>query len=82
MIGIGGRNSVQALMVTAVVVVGDEGRDLLFDIARWVVIFKQGAVFQRVVPTLDFALGLRMARHTTYVLDVFAPEPFCEGGGV
>jgi hypothetical protein len=44
-------------MVAAVVVVGHEGFDLDFLIAREVVAPQQDAVFERLVPALDLALG-------------------------
>jgi hypothetical protein len=44
-------------MVAAVVVVGHEGFDLGFQIAREVVAPQQDAVFERLVPALDLALG-------------------------
>ena len=50
-----------ALMVAAMVVMINEGRDLLLEITRQEVVFEQDAVLQRLVPSLDLALGLRMA---------------------
>src|SRR5260221_2230925 len=47
-----------ALVVSQVVVVADEVADLLFEIARQVVVLKQDAVLERLVPTPDLALGL------------------------
>ena len=74
-VGVGGRHVVQALVVTLVVVVLDEGLDLGFEFAGQEVIFQQHAVF-RVVPALDLALGLRVHRGAAHVahfarLDVF-----------
>ena len=48
-------------MVTPVIVVLDEARDLGFEIIRQVMVLKQNAVLKRLVPALDLALGLRMA---------------------
>ena len=42
-----------ALVVALVVVVIDEGADLVFEIAGWIIIFKQDAVLQRLMPALD-----------------------------
>ncbi len=75
-ISIGGCHVAQALMVTSVVVMLDEGGDLLFEITGQIIVFKQDAVFQGLVPSLDLALGLWMARGSSYVLDVSAFEPF------
>ena len=52
----------QAFMVTAVIVVLDEARDLGFEIAGQVIVLEQNAVLEGLVPALDLALGLRMAR--------------------
>lgn len=49
-----------ALVVSAVVVMIDEGRDLPLEIARQEVVFEQDPVLERLVPALDFALGLRV----------------------
>ena len=49
-------------MVTPVIVVLDEARDLGFEITGQVVILEQNAVLERLVPALDLALGLWMAR--------------------
>ena len=65
-------------MVARVVVIGDEGLDLGFEIARQVVVFQQNAVFEGLVPALDLALGHRMIRRATDVFDVAGTEPFGE----
>ena len=49
-----------ALMVAAMVVMIDEGRDLPLEIARQEVVFEQDAVLQRLMPALDLALCLGM----------------------
>ena len=51
-------------MVTPVIVVLDEARDLGFEITRQVIVLEQNAVLERLVPALDLALGLGMARST------------------
>ena len=48
-------------MVTPMIVVLDEARDLSFEITGQVVILEQNAVLERLVPALDLALGLGMA---------------------
>lgn len=62
-------------MVAAVVVMIDEARDLSFEIARQEVVLEQDAVLQRLVPALDLALGLGMARRTARVFHAFAGQP-------
>ena len=57
-----------ALMVAPVIVVIDEGTDLRFKSTRQEVVFEQDAVLQRLVPSLDLALGLGMARRSAGVL--------------
>ena len=49
-------------MVTPVIVVLDKARDLGFEITGQVIVLEQNAVLERLVPALDLALGLRMAR--------------------
>jgi hypothetical protein len=49
-------------MVTPVIVVLEEARDLGFEIIRQVMVLEQNAVLEGLVAALDLALGLRMAR--------------------
>ena len=75
-VGIGGRDVVEALVVALVVVMLDEGLDLLLEIAGQKVVFQQYAVLQGLVPAFDLALRLRMegsAAHMAHpvCLDVF-----------
>src|SRR5215213_6808411 len=62
----------EALMVAAMIVVLDEGRDLAFEIAGQVVVFQQDAVLQRLMPAFDLALCPRMVGRTADVLHAFA----------
>ena len=55
-----------AMLSWQVIVVGDEGRDLGFEIARQVVVLKQDAVLERLMP----------ARRAADLLHVLAVEPF------
>jgi hypothetical protein len=48
------------LVVSQVVLVGDEGGDLGFKIAGQIVVLQQDAVLERLMPALDLALGLRV----------------------
>ena len=52
----------QAFVVSPVIVVLDEARDLGLEITGQIIVLEQNAVLERLVPALDFALGLRMAR--------------------
>ena len=63
-VGISGRDVADALVVALVVIVIDEGVDLVFEITRQVIIFKQYPVLQRLVPALDLALRLRVVVRT------------------
>jgi hypothetical protein len=71
----------QALMVTLVVVVLDEAPDLRFEIARQVIILQQYSVLERLMPTLDLALGLGMIGRATGMIHALLVEPFSEIAG-
>src|SRR6516162_11122937 len=60
----------QALVIAGMVVVVDEGGDLAFEIAGQVIVLEQDAVLERLMPALDFALGLRMVGRAADMLDV------------
>ena len=45
-VDVGGRQITDALVATSVVVVGDEGLDVGFEIARQIIVLEQDAVFQ------------------------------------
>jgi hypothetical protein len=53
---------VEALVIAVMVVVLDEGGDLELEIAGQVVVFKQDAILERLMPALDLALGLCRGR--------------------
>ncbi len=74
-VDIGRREIFQALVVSSAVIILDECFDPVLRISVQEVIFEQDAVFQSLVPSFDFALGLRMARRTVDMLDAFALEP-------
>ena len=57
-VDVGGGEIVDTLVVSTVVVVVDESRNLRFEVAGQEVIFQQDAVFEGLMPALDFALGL------------------------
>src|SRR3954470_589469 len=71
----------EALMMAAMIVVLDEGRDLALEGAGQVVVLEQDAVLQGLVPALDLALCLRMVGRTADVLHAFAVQPFSEIDG-
>ena len=60
-VDVGGREIVEALVVSAMVVMLDESRDLSFEVFLEEVVFQEDAVLQRLVPAFDLALCLRMA---------------------
>ena len=66
---------VEALVIARMVVVRHEGGDLAFEIAGQVVILEQDAVLERLMPALDFALGLRMVGRSADMLDVVFVQP-------
>src|SRR6516162_6665660 len=67
-----GRGEVgDGLVVSQVVVVGDEGADLGLEIAGQIVVLQQDAVHERLVPTLDLALGLGMEGGSVQTLSHF-----------
>ena len=61
-------------MIASVVVILDEGIDLLPEITWQVIVFQQDAVLQGLVPTFDLALSLRVIWRTTDVIHVLT---FC-----
>ena len=80
-VSIGGRDVIQALVVAMVVVMLDEGPDLVFEIAGQVIVLQQDAVLQRLMPAFDLALGLRVVWCTPDVVDALAFEPLSKISG-
>ena len=80
-VDVGWGEIVEALVVAPVIVVLNEGGDLPVEIAGQEVVFEQDAVLQRLVPALDFALGLGMAWRAAGVLDILIQEPVGQTGG-
>ena len=68
----------KALVQTPVVVVFDEGCDLLLEFSWKIIVIEKNAVLQRLMPSLDFPLRLRMIRRATDMFDFPVVEPFCE----
>jgi len=75
-VSVGGCDVTNALMVTLVIVMIDEGADLVFEIAGQIVVLQQDAVLQGLMPTLDLALGLRVMGCATDVAHALVLEPF------
>src|ERR1700723_3548437 len=61
-VDVGRGKIVEALVIAGMVVMRHEGRDLAFEVAGDVVVLKQDAVLERLMPALDLALGLRVIR--------------------
>jgi hypothetical protein len=57
-VDIGRCEVVDALVITDVIVVFDEGLYLAFEVTGQVVVVEQDAVLQRLMPSLDLSLGL------------------------
>ena len=57
-VDVGRGEIVDALVVSVVIVVVDEGRDLGFEIAGQEVIFQQDAVLEGLMPALDLSLRI------------------------
>ena len=62
------RQIVQALVVTMVVVVIDEGFDLPLQITWQVIVLQKNTVLHGLVPALNLALGLGMMRRTSHMI--------------
>jgi hypothetical protein len=75
-VDVGGRQVADALMIPQIIVIGDEGLDLGFEVARQVVVLEQDPVLEGLMPALDFSLGHRMTKCALDVLHVLAVEPF------
>ena len=74
-VGVSGCDVVNALMVTLVVVMIDEGADLVFEIARQVVVLQQDPVLQRLVPAFDLTLCLRVVWRATDMVHFLVFQP-------
>ena len=77
-VDVGWGEIVDTLVVTAAIVVIDEGGDLGFEIAWEEVVFQQDAVLEGLVPALDLALGHWMIGRAAQMFDVPVGEPFGE----
>lgn len=70
----------EALVISAMIVVLDEGVDLGLKVAGQEVVFEQDTVLERLVPALDLTLGLRMCGRSTCVVHSLVGEPGGEVG--
>ena len=70
----------EALVVSAVIVVGDEGVDFGFEITGQIVVLKQDAVLQGLMPTFDLALCLRVIGCAADMVHCSPFEPLGEIG--
>ena len=71
----------ETFVIAAVIIVGDEVVDLSFEVAWQIVMFEQDAVFERLVPALDLALGHGMVGRTTDMIHAALFEPFGQIAG-
>src|SRR5580692_8096632 len=74
-VDVGRREIAQALVIAGMVVMSHEGGDLTFEIAGQVVVLKQDAVLERLMPALNLALGLRVIRGAADMLHLLAIQP-------
>lgn len=79
-VDVGRGEIVEALVVSAMVVVLDEGYDLGFEVFFEEVVFEQDAVLQSLMPAFDFPLCLRMAGSAVNLVDLVCLQPFTEIG--
>ena len=77
-VDIGGREVAEALVIALVIIVRDEGIDLRFEMAGQIVVLKQDAVLQGLVPAFDLALGLRVIGCATNMIHAVVIEPLGE----
>ena len=74
-VDVGWRDVGEALVVAVVVIVIDEGADLPFEITGQVIVFEQNPVLERLMPALDFALGLGMVWRATNMIHALIFKP-------
>lgn len=68
-------------MIALVVVVLNEGVDLVFQMPRQVIILQQDAVLQGLMPTLDLALGLGVVGRSSHMVHFPVFQPFSQISG-
>ena len=67
-VDVSGREVVEALVVAAMIVVIDKSVDLMGEVTGQEIVFQKDAVFERLVPALDLALGLWMVWSAPHVI--------------
>lgn len=80
-VGVSRRDVAEAFVIALVVIVLDEGPDLVFEVTGQVVVFQQHTVLQRLMPAFDLSLGLRMERSATNMVHTLGTEPVGQIGG-
>ena len=80
-VDIGGREIIQALVITLVIVVLDEGADLGFEVTGQIIVLQQDPVLEGLVPALELALGLGTVGCATDMLHALIIEPFGQVAG-
>ena len=74
-VGVGGRDVGEALVVAAVVVMIDESADLALEITGQMIDFEQHTILERLMPTLNLALGLWMVWRTSDMVHAVIFKP-------
>lgn len=77
-VDIGRGEIAEALVVSAVIVVLDEGVDGVLESTGQIVVLEQDAVLQSLVLPLDIALGLRVDRGAADMVHSLTLEPVCQ----
>ena len=74
-VGVGWCDVIDALVVAVVIVMLDEGADLVFKVARQEIVFQQDLVLEGLMPALDLTLGLRVVGSPSNMVHVVIVEP-------
>ncbi len=80
-VGVCRRDVVQAFVVAMVVIVIDEGADLVFEITGQIIVFQRDPILQRLVPTLDLPLRLRVIGSAANMVNFLIFQPFRQIAG-
>ena len=80
-VDIGRCEVLQAFVVATVIVMLDEGVNLLREIARQIVVFQQDAVLEGLMPALNLALGLRMVWRASNMIHFLIFQPIGQLAG-
>ena len=71
----------QALVISMMIVIIDERRDLSLEVTGQEVVLQKDAVLQCLMPAFDLALCLRMVGGTTDMAHVFVLQPISQVAG-